>query len=101
MIIDAHIHIGERDWCKKTIETSEYKDLYRIYSCIDPEVVSETNEFLKGVDKYFTIPLFFCESNIEKTNADKASCPSPDNFIKATPKPKQNVPNNTYIILFK
>lgn len=70
MIIDAHIHIGERDWCKKTIETSEYKDLYKIYSCIDPEVVSETNDFLSDIDKYFAIPLFFCESNIEKANND-------------------------------
>ena len=70
MIIDAHIHIGEKDWCKKTVETSKYKDLYRIYSCIDPEVVSETNDFLKDIDKYFAIPLFFCESNIEKANSD-------------------------------
>lgn len=31
MIIDAHIHIGDRDWCKSTIESSEYKDLYKIY----------------------------------------------------------------------
>lgn len=68
MVIDAHVHIGEREWCKKIIENSKYKDLYRIYSCIDPEVISETNDFLKEVDKYFAIPLFFCETNIEEAN---------------------------------
>lgn len=59
MIIDAHVHIGEKTWCKKIIETSEFRNLYRIYSCIDPEVISETNVFLNDVDKYFAIPLFF------------------------------------------
>lgn len=93
MIIDAHIHIGERDWCKKIIETSEYKDLYRIYSCIDPEVVSETSDFLKDVDKYFAIPLFFCESNIEKTNAYLLSKVKDDK--KAVPI--LLVPNNDHL----
>lgn len=93
MIIDAHIHIGERDWCKKTIETSEYKDLYRIYSCIDPEVASETSDFLKDVDKYFAIPLFFCESNIEKTNTDLLSKVKDDK--KAVPI--LLVPNNEHL----
>ncbi len=73
MIIDAHVHIGEKTWCKKIIETSEFRNLYRIYSCIDPEVISETNVFLNDVDKYFAIPLFFCESNIEEANNELMS----------------------------
>ena len=68
MLIDSHVHIGDKEWCKNIIETSKYKDLYKIYACINPEYISNTNEFLADVSAYFAIPLFFCESNIEETN---------------------------------
>ncbi len=68
MLIDSHIHIGNREECRQIIENSQYKDIYRIYSCINPDTISTTSEFLKDVDKYFAIPLFFCETNIEEAN---------------------------------
>lgn len=70
MIIDSHVHIGDRDLCEYTVKNSPYKDIYRAYGCIDPEVVSTTSEFLKDVDRYWAIPLFFCEYDIDKTNED-------------------------------
>lgn len=68
MLIDSHVHIGNKEWCEDVLHTSEYKELYRIYSCIKPEFISNTQDFLKDVTYYFSIPLFFCENNIEETN---------------------------------
>lgn len=68
MIIDSHVHIGDRDICEDTILHSKYKDYYRIYSCINPDAILSTEEFLKDVDKYFAIPLFFCETDIKEAN---------------------------------
>ena len=70
MVIDSHVHIGNELECKNIIENSKFKDLYKIYSCINPKTISEQNVFLKDVDNYFAIPLFFCETNIEKANLD-------------------------------
>ncbi len=68
MLIDTHIHIGDRNECQYIVDNSIYRNIYRLYSCIKPEVISLTNEFLMDVDKYFAIPLFFCESDIVETN---------------------------------
>lgn len=68
MIIDSHVHIGNEKECEKIIKTSKYKDIYKIYSCINPKTINDTNVFLKDVDNFFAIPLFFCETNIEQAN---------------------------------
>lgn len=70
MLIDSHIHIGEEEECRNIIENSKYKDLYRIYSCFNPKTINDTEIFLKDVDNFFAIPLFFCETNIEQANDD-------------------------------
>lgn len=70
MLIDSHIHIGNEKDCENTINNSEYKDIYRIYSCINPKTIGSSEMFLKDVDKFFAIPLFFCETNIEKANEE-------------------------------
>lgn len=68
MLIDTHIHIGDRNECQYIVDNSIYRNIYRLYSCIKPEVISLTNEFLMDVDKYFAIPLFFFETDIDDAN---------------------------------
>ncbi len=68
MLIDSHIHIGNEKECEDIIKNSKFKDVYRIYSCINPKTIPTTANFIKDVDKYFAIPLFFCETNIEDAN---------------------------------
>ena len=68
MLIDSHIHIGNEKECEEIIKNSKYKNVYRIYSCINPKTINSTKRFLRDVDKYFAIPLFFCETNIEDAN---------------------------------
>lgn len=70
MLIDSHIHFGREHECEKTIRNSKYKDIYKIYSCINPKTIGDTDIFLRDVDNFFAIPLFFCETNIEKANDD-------------------------------
>lgn len=70
MLIDSHIHIGMEHECEETIKNSEYKDIYKIYSCINPTTIRDTDIFLRDVDNFFAIPLFFCETNVEKANVD-------------------------------
>ncbi len=70
MIIDSHIHLGNQNECEDILKTSKFKDVYRIYSCINPKTIGSTNVFLRDVDKFFAIPLFFCETNIEKANEE-------------------------------
>ena len=70
MLIDSHIHIGMEQECKETINDSKYRSIYKIYSCINPKTIRDTDIFLRDVDNFFAIPLFFCETNVEKANAD-------------------------------
>lgn len=83
MLIDSHVHLGEEEECRRIIETSKYKDLYRIYSCFNPKTINDTEVFLKDVDKFFAIPLFFCETNIEQAN---------DQLIKKIEKNPKAIP---------
>lgn len=68
MIIDSHVHLGSENECEKTINNSKYKKLYKIYSCINPKTIGDTDIFLRDVNNFFAIPLFFCETNVEKAN---------------------------------
>lgn len=68
MIIDSHVHLGTENECEKTINNSKYKKLYKIYSCINPKTIGDTDIFLRDVNNFFAIPLFFCETNVEKAN---------------------------------
>lgn len=83
MLIDTHIHIGDRDECQYLVNNSIYRDIYRLYSCIKPDAISSTDEFLKDVDKYFAIPLFFFETDIDKAN---------DKLLKKIEEDKKAVP---------
>lgn len=98
MIIDSHVHIGKKDECENIIKNSKFKDIYRLYSCINPDTIDNTKKFLKDVDKYFAIPLFFCETDIEEAN--KLLLDMIKNDKKAIPillLPKNN--NNTINLL--
>lgn len=68
MLIDTHIHIGDRDECHYIVNNSKYRNIYRLYSCIKPDVILETDRYLQDVDKYFAIPLFFFETDIDEAN---------------------------------
>ncbi len=70
MIIDSHVHIGNENECEKIIKNSSYKDIYKIYSCINPKTIRDQEVFIREVDNFFAIPLFFCETDIEKANAE-------------------------------
>ena len=83
MLIDSHIHLGDKEECEEIIKTSKYKDYYRVYSCINPKTINGTDTFLKDVDNFFAIPLFFCETNIEKANEELIK--RIDNNSKAIP----------------
>ena len=70
MLIDSHVHIGNKNECEKIIKNSQYKETYKIYSCINPKTISDQDIFLQDVDNFFAIPLFFCETDIEKANTE-------------------------------
>ena len=68
MIIDTHLHIGDRDDCKEILQTSKFKDLYRLYSCLDVDTINQTERFVDKLDKFFAIPIVFCETDIVSAN---------------------------------
>ncbi|MBR3249630.1 MAG: amidohydrolase family protein [Clostridia bacterium] len=70
MLIDSHIHLGNKKECEEIINNSRYKNKYKIYSCINPKTIDGTDIFLRDVDGFFAIPLFFCETDIEKANTE-------------------------------
>lgn len=68
MIIDTHLHIGDRNNCKEILRTSKFKDLYRLYSCLDVDTINETDRFIDKIDNFFAIPIVFCETDIIGAN---------------------------------
>ena len=65
---DAHIHIGEYLSIKKILNNSQYLNKYKLYSCINPEIVKQQDEYLKTTDDFFAIPIIFKEINIQSEN---------------------------------
>lgn len=65
---DSHIHIGTYEENKIIIQNSEYKNKYKLYSLINPEMLNMQEEYTKMLDDFFAIPLFFKETNIERCN---------------------------------
>ena len=68
MLIDTHIHIGDKLESKRNLETSKFKNVYRLYACLDPDVIDNTEDFVKRLDYFFAIPIVFCETDIPKAN---------------------------------
>lgn len=78
-VFDSHVHIGDAKLCKQILDTTIYKDKYKLYSCIDSKVVVETNNYLQQLDGFYAMPLVFKEvsvsdSNIYVTNIDEKYC---------------------------
>lgn len=67
-IFDSHVHIGDAKLCKKILETTIYKQKYKLYSCIDPLVVEETDDYLHQLDGFYAIPLVFKEMSVSNSN---------------------------------
>lgn len=68
MLIDTHIHIGDKQESKEMLLTSKYKNIYRLYACLNPEVIDNTESFVDKLDYFFAIPIVFCETDIKKAN---------------------------------
>lgn len=65
---DSHIHIGDYVLNKHLVNNSKYKDMYKLYSAINPEMILNQIEYTKELDNFFAIPLFFKETDIQKCN---------------------------------
>lgn len=65
---DSHIHIGKYEDNKFLIENSEYRHKYKLYNAINTELIHLQDEYIKKLDNFFAIPLFFKETNIEDCN---------------------------------
>lgn len=67
--IDTHVHLGDYSKIKYIVENSQYKDKYRLYSAINPEVLMHRNMYLRKCEKFFAIPMVLMELAIEEENA--------------------------------
>lgn len=67
-ISDSHIHIGNHDTTINTIENSIYKDKYKVYSCLNKDVLLKEKDYISKLKNFFAIPIFFKETSIQKTN---------------------------------
>lgn len=67
-IFDSHVHIGDAGLCKHILATTIYKNKYKLYSCIDPKVVEETDNYLQQLDAYYAMPLVFKELSVTDAN---------------------------------
>lgn len=65
---DSHVHIGDYDITNNLLNNSKYKDKYRLYSAIDPEVIRQQDEYVRELEDFFVIPLFLKESEIMDCN---------------------------------
>ena len=65
---DSHIHIGDYASNKYLVNNSKYREKYKLYSAINPEMILNQIEYTKELDDFFAIPLFFKETDIQKCN---------------------------------
>ena len=66
--IDTHVHLGDYEKIKFIVENSKYKEEYRLYSAINPEVLKHRNEYLRQCEKFFAMPMVLMELNIKEEN---------------------------------
>ena len=65
---DSHLHIGNLKICSHILKNSTYKHKYKLYSSIDERILGKQEEYIKKLDGFFAIPLFFKESDIKNCN---------------------------------
>lgn len=67
-LYDSHVHIGNCEKNSEILENSHYKNKYKLYSCIDKNVMFQQDEYVSKLDDFFALPLFFKESDIQECN---------------------------------
>jgi len=67
-ICDSHIHIGDHNKTINTVENSLYKDKYKVYSCLNKDVLLEQKDYLSKLKDFFAIPIFFKETLLHDAN---------------------------------
>lgn len=68
-ICDSHVHIGSYDRCCKILQTTIYKNKYKLYNHINIEMIQNQDEYIKKLKYFFAIPIIFKETNIKQENA--------------------------------
>lgn len=67
-LFDSHIHIGDPNLCRQILDATIYKNKYKLYSCIDPQVVEETDLYLQQLEAFYAMPMIFKEVSVAESN---------------------------------
>lgn len=67
-LCDSHLHIGDYNEISRILDTSIYKDKYKVYSCINKEVLLDQDRYISTLKGFFAIPHVFKEIDIQKNN---------------------------------
>lgn len=66
--IDSHVHIGNYMQVKKCLKTSEFKNVYRLYSCLNSEALKSQERYISQCKYVFGIPIVLKEISISEAN---------------------------------
>lgn len=82
MYIDAHVHVGDYNLVNKVLKESVYKQRYRLYSSLDPEIVEKQEDYLLQLLCYFAMPIVVKEIGVKESNSYlKEFCKTHENAI--------------------
>ena len=68
LYIDSHVHVGDSALVEKYVTTSEFRNKIRLYAALDSECVATQEDYLKGAEKYFGIPIVLKEIDVYSAN---------------------------------
>ncbi len=68
-ICDSHVHIGNYEKCYQILNTTKYKNKYKLYDCINLSMIKSQDKYIQTIKKFFAIPVIFKEINIYQANA--------------------------------
>lgn len=67
-LCDSHLHIGDYNEISKILDTSIYRDKYKVYSCIEKKVLLDQEKYVSTLEGFFAIPHVFKEIDVKKNN---------------------------------
>lgn len=69
IICDSHVHIGNYDRCCEILQTTKFRDKYKLYDSVNLGMIQCQDEYVDGLKNFFAIPIVFKETNIMQENA--------------------------------
>ena len=68
LICDSHVHIGSYNRCCEILQTTKFRDKYKLYSSVNLKMIQSQDKYVDNLKNFFAIPIVFKETNIMQEN---------------------------------